>query len=481
MKFIVKFFPEITIKSKPVRKQFVRHLTDNVRSLLRQIDAEVKVQRDWDKLVVESQQEEKLQRFVETLSHTPGIAYFNEVSHYPLGDLHDIFEKTKLLWGERLAGKTFAVRCKRAGTHAFSSGEIERYVGGGLNQHTEAKGVQLKNPDITVMLEVRDENLYITNCRYEGLGGFPMGSLDPVISLISGGFDSNVASYLMMKRGLRTHFLFFNLGGHAHEIGVKEVALYLWQKYGASHRVRFISVPFDGVVGEILKKVDNSQMGVILKRMMLRAATTIADDMGVQAVVTGECIAQVSSQTLTNLSVIDSVTNKLVLRPLITMDKPDIVKLSAEIGTEEFAASMPEYCGVISVKPTTKAKPEKIESQESRFDFAVLEQAIADTRLINIDEIDLDEQIAEVEVMPFPVGESIVIDVRHPTERELQPLKLGQNEVLEIPFYELHSQYEQLDQAQHYMLYCERGTMSRLHASHLKHEGYHNVSVYRPQ
>ena len=480
MKFIIKFFPEITIKSKPVRKQFARRLTDNVRNLLREIDAEVKVKRDWDKIVVESQDDTVHDRFVEALKNIPGIAYFNEVSHYPLGDLHDIFDKTNAIWGDRLAGKTFAVRCKRAGKHEFSSGEIERYVGGGLNQHTDAVGVKLKNPDITVNLEIRDQHLYVINRRHQGLGGFPMGSLDPVISLISGGFDSNVASYLMMKRGLRTHFLFFNLGGHAHEVGVKEVALYLWQKYASSHRVRFISVPFDGVVGEILKKVDNSQMGVVLKRMMLRAATTIADDMKVQALVTGECIAQVSSQTLTNLKVIDSVTEALVLRPLITMDKPDIVKLSADIGTEEFAANMPEYCGVISVKPTTKARPDKIAAQEAKFDFAILDKAVADTHFVNIDEIDLDEQIEEVEVMSFPVGESIVIDVRHPTERELSPLKLNSNAVLDIPFYELHGKYAELDQKQHYMLYCDKGTMSRLHASHLKYEGYHNVSVYRP-
>jgi thiamine biosynthesis protein ThiI len=480
MKFVIKFFPEITIKSKPVRKHFVRQLTENIRNLLRQYDADVKVVRDWDKLVVVSQQDALLPRFVEVLSNTPGIAYFNDVVQYPLVDLHDIFEKTKAIWGERLAGKTFAVRCKRAGDHDFKSVDIERYVGGGLKQHTDASGVKLSKPDITVQLELREDILYVINERHEGLGGYPVGSLDPVISLISGGFDSNVASYLMMKRGLRTHFLFFNLGGHAHEIGVKEVALYLWQKYGSSHRVRFISVPFDGVVGEILKNVDNSQMGVILKRMMLRAGTQIAQQMGVEALVTGESVAQVSSQTLTNLSVIDSVTNHMVLRPLITMNKPDIIKLAEDIGTGEFAANMPEYCGVISVKPTTRARPEKIERQEGKFDFAVLDKAVEDTKLINIDEIDLSEQIEDVEVMPFPVGESIVIDVRHPTERELSPLRLSKNTVLGIPFFELHGKYAELDQSEHYMLYCEKGTMSRLHASHLKHEGFHNVSVYRP-
>ncbi|HAD10702.1 MAG TPA: tRNA 4-thiouridine(8) synthase ThiI, partial [Porticoccaceae bacterium] len=126
------------------------------------------------------------------------------------------------------------------------------------------------------------------------------------------------------KRGLRTHFCFFNLGGRAHELGVKEVAWYLWQKYGASHRVKFITVPFEEVVAEILTKVTDSQMGVVLKRMMYRAAGEVARSWNVDALVTGESVAQVSSQTLPNLAVIDSVTDLLTIRPLVTMDKNDI-------------------------------------------------------------------------------------------------------------------------------------------------------------
>ncbi|MEZ5483121.1 MAG: hypothetical protein R3E73_13495 [Porticoccaceae bacterium] len=195
------------------------------------------------------------------------------------------------------------------------------------------------------------------------LGGFPLGTQIRVMSLISGGFDSTVSSFLTMKRGLRTHFLFFNLGGRAHEVGVKEVAFYLWNRYSGSHRVRFITVPFEDVVAEILTSVENSQMGVILKRMMLRAGTRIADEMDVAALVTGEAVAQVSSQTLANLAVIDSVTEKLVLRPLITFDKNDIIDIARKIGTEEFAAKIRD-CGVISLNPTTRARPERIAEEE---------------------------------------------------------------------------------------------------------------------
>lgn len=484
MKFIVKFFPEITIKSKPVRKEFVRQLRNNIKKLLKPIDEQVVVQSDWDKLVVVSDQQDSqiYQQIIAVLANTPGIAHFLDVQEFPFVDMHDAYEKTHSLWGERLKGKTFVVRAKRVGKHDFSSSELEQYVGGGLNQNTEAAGVDLHHPDITVRIELRDNSLFIVNQRHEGLGGFPLGSLDPVVSLISGGFDSTVSTYLTMKRGMRTHFCFFNLGGRDHEIGVKEVALYLWMKYGASSRVKFVSVPFEGVVSEILKNVNDSQMGVVLKRMMMRAGEKVAENLNAQAIVTGEAIAQVSSQTLTNLSVIDSVTNSLVLRPLIASDKEDIIKMARQIGTEQFAAVMPEYCGVISVKPTTRAKPEKIANEETKFDFAILEQALADAVYTNIDQVGDEELTTQaVEVLNVPIQDGVIIDVRHSTEEERKPLKAISGITIEkIPFYELHARFAEMDQSKAYLLYCDKGVMSKLHAAHLAEQGYSNVKVYRP-
>src|SRR5690606_35772040 len=163
------------------------------------------------------------------------------------------------------------------------------------------------------------------------------------------------ASFLTMRRGLRTHFCFFNLGGTAHEVGVKQVACYLWERYGLSHRVQFVTVPFEEAVAEIIKSVDNSHMGVILKRMMLRAAEKVAAHVEAGGQVTGQAKAPVSGQTLVNVKVIDSVTDTLGLRPLITTDKPGIIRIARQIGTEEFAKNLPEYCGVISRNPKTRA------------------------------------------------------------------------------------------------------------------------------
>ncbi|MEW5249653.1 tRNA uracil 4-sulfurtransferase ThiI [Microbulbifer discodermiae] len=484
MHFVVKFFPEITIKSNPVRKRMSRQLKDNLQRLLRPLDDRIQVRKDWEKIdVIAPDAVAHLgDRIEAVLSHTPGIANYSRVRQFPLGDLQDIYRKTLSVWGPALKDKTFCVRVKRTGQHDFKSLDVEQYVGGGLNVNTEAAGVKLRNPDITVKLEIRHDKLNVVEEQHPGLGGFPLGTQDPVLSLISGGFDSTVASYLTMKRGIRTHFLFFNLGGRQHELGVKEVAYYLWNKYGASHRVRFVTVPFDQVVAEILERVDDSHMGVILKRMMLRAASVIARELEVDAVVTGEAIAQVSSQTLKNLAVIDRVTDTLVLRPLVTSDKSDIIKTSRAIGTEAFTAQIPEYCGVISIKPTTRAKIEKVEAEENRFDFAILDRAIADRNIQNIDQVieEVDGQAPEVEIRSEP-GDAVVIDIRHPEEEELDPLELEHREVQVIPFYRLNRSFAQLDPEREYLLYCARGVMSRLHASHLLDEGYRNVGVYRPE
>ncbi|MGH8436851.1 MAG: tRNA uracil 4-sulfurtransferase ThiI [Pseudomonas sp.] len=483
MKLIVKVFPEITIKSRPVRKRFIRQLAKNIRMVLRDLDPDLVVDGVWDNLDVETKQTEPkvLREMIERLTHTPGIGQFLEVNEYPLADFDDIVHKCKAHYADLLPGKIFAVRCKRAGKHSFSSMDVERYVGSQLRQQCGAAGISLKEPEVVVRLEIRDQRLFVIHHQHECIGGYPLGAIEHTLVLMSGGFDSTVAAYQMMRRGLVSHFCFFNLGGRAHELGVMEVAHYLWDKYGRSQRVLFVSVPFEEVVGEILGKVDNSHMGVVLKRMMLRAATNIANRLDIDALVTGEAISQVSSQTLPNLAVIDRATDKLVIRPLIASHKQDIIDMATQIGTAEFAKHMPEYCGVISVNPTTRAKPERVVYEEAQFDMAVLERALERARLVPIDRVidELGEDIQVEEVSEALPGQ-IVLDIRHPDAQEDLPLELNGIEVQPLPFFALNSRFKELDDSRQYLLYCDKGVMSRLHAHHLLSEGHANVRVYRP-
>jgi len=484
MKFIVKLFPEIMMKSKPVRKRFSKMLQGNLRNILTRHDEDIKVILEWDKIIVRSTNDDPTNKatVIHYLKSTPGIAHFLEVSESTFTDIHDIYEQTKASFGESLAGKTFCVRAKRIGTHDFGSNEVERYVGGGLNQHTDAIGVKLKKPDVTVNIEINGEKLFMIDQRHQGLGGFPLGTQESVLSLISGGFDSGVSSYSLLKRGSRVHYCFFNLGGAAHEIGVKQVAYHLWERFGASHRVKFISVPFEPVVAEILEKVDNGQMGVVLKRMMMRAASKVAANLEIEGLVTGEALGQVSSQTLRNLSVIDQVTDTLILRPLVATDKQDIIDCARDIGTAEISETIPEYCGVISQRPTVKAVMSKIEKEEANFDMALIDKVVFDAKIQDIKDIatDAKAQLVEVESVSAFAADEVVLDIRSADERDEKPLTIDGVEIAHLPFFKLGSQFETLPQDKTYLLYCDRGVMSQLQALYLKEAGFENVKVYRP-
>jgi thiamine biosynthesis protein ThiI len=407
---------------------------------------------------------------------------FLEALQTDFNDVHDIYEKTSAIHAKSIENKTFCVRVKRTGNHDFNSLKVEQYVGGGLNQEVESAKVKLKNPDVTIHLEIKNKDLFIVTERHYGLGGFPIATQEDVLSLMSGGFDSSVSSYQMIKKGARTHYCFFNLGGSAHEVGVKQVSYYLWSKFGASHKVKFFAIDFEPVVAEILENVENSQMGVVLKRMMIRAASKIAKRAKIQAMITGESLGQVSSQTLTNLNVINQVTNNMILRPLAAYDKQDIIDIARKIGTEDFAKTIPEYCGVISKKPTVRAVVSQIEAEEAKFDFEILDNAVRETRVFDIRDIgkESEEDIHAVDLLEnIPKG-AVIVDIRSPDEEDENPLALDDVEVKHIPFYKLATQFGDLDMSKEYLLYCDHGVMSKLQALYLLDNGFKNVKVYRP-
>jgi len=484
IEFLIKLHPEIAIKSKSVRKRQTLLLERNIKTILLRLDSNIEVNNNYDHLTVRSMSSDAAlkQKMIDHLSCIPGIVHFSEMQSSSFSSLHDIYEQVAEVYAEQIQHKSFCVRVRRAGKHDFSSIEAERYIGGGLNQLVASAKVQLKKPDIVVALEVRKDQLIMVRKQHEGMGGFPLPSQSDVLSLISGGYDSAVASYLMIRKGLRTHYLFFNLGGAAHEAGVREMAHLVWSKYSLSHKVKFVSVNFAPVVDQILEKIDSGLMGVVLKRMMVRAASQVAENLGIKAIVTGESIGQVASQTITNLSVIDRATDTLILRPLIYQDKQEIIDIARKIGAEDIAKSMPEYCGVISKKPTVNAVLSEVLASEQNFDFSILEQAVYDAKVLDIRTVDYQaEQQAHVvsELAQLP-ADAIVLDIRAPEETELKPLSVDGHQVIELPFFRLASQFGNLDQSKQYYCYCERGVMSRLQAVVLQEQGFKNVSVYRP-
>ena len=482
MKFIIRLFPEISIKSKPVRNRLIRQVRQNLVNVCKHHGISVNAYAQWDKVVAIFDETITKDRAITELSRIPGIHSFMEVNEYPFTTLDSLFDEIKDVVGPSIENKTFAVRVKRKGQHEFNSQMAERVIGGKFKASFPNKGVCLDNPEVLIHIEIENQIAYLSGEKHLGIGGYPVGSQGEVFSLISGGFDSGVSTYDVLHRGCRVNYLFFNMGGTAHEIGVKQESYFLWDRFASSHRVRFVTIPFEPIVGQILERTHHGVRGVILKRMMMRVGSLVAKKFDAEALVTGESLGQVSSQTLRNLTHIDNVCDVLLLRPLVTADKQDIIDKSREIGTIGFAESMPEYCGVISDHPNVCPSASFVEEEEAKMDSDLVQKAFESMKVVDINDIpkDTTKLKTEVETVSELLSNEVVLDVRAPDDIEKAPLTVEGHEVITMPFYKTASDFHTLDQIKTYALYCDQGVMSLMQAKQLKEKGYHNVKVYRP-
>lgn len=276
---------------------------------------------------------------------------------------------------------TFRVRASRNDkSFPLRSNEIEREVGGVVKMHT-GKTVNLSQADLTVYIEIVPGAAYLYLDEEAGAGGLPTGASGKVMCLLSGGIDSPVAAYRLMRRGTRATFVHF----HAFPVlwGVsRDKAQSLVETLNRYQlRSRLHLVPFASIQQRLLFDVPPRYRVVVYRRLMLRIAEALARREGAQALVTGESLGQVSSQTLENLYTIDGVARMPVLRPLIGMDKVDIIRESRRLGTYEISIQPDEDCCTLFVpgNPVTRSTPEELARIESALDIDALVQMGVDT------------------------------------------------------------------------------------------------------
>lgn len=281
-------------------------------------------------------------------------------------------------------GKTFKVESKRADKGYFlDSMGISREVGGYLFEHTGVE-VDVHHPDVTVYVEIR-EKAYVYSRIIPGAGGLPVGCNGKAGLLISGGIDSPVAGYMTMKRGVALeciHFFSFPYTGELAKQKVIDLCKILC-RYGGSIKVHI--VPFTEIQTQIFEKCPNAELTVLMRRMMMRIADRIARENDCKALITGEAIGQVASQTLDSLGCTDAVTQLPVLRPVIGFDKEEIVTVAKKIGT--FDTSILPYedcCTVFTPKrPVTAPKIGQMEKSEQLLEVdRLVEEAIAQTEMV---------------------------------------------------------------------------------------------------
>jgi len=240
--------------------------------------------------------------------------------------------------------------------------------------------VDLDHPEITVAVEGDAERCRLFADRIPGAQGLPVGVGGHVVALLSGGFDSSVAAWRMMRPGVRVDYVFCNLGGGAYERMVLHVGKALHDTWSHGHLGRLHVVDFGPTLDALRAAVPKQFWQVVLKRQMYRAASAIADACGAAAIVTGESIGQVSSQTLANLCAIEPAAAKPVLRPLIAMDKQEIVDEAERVGTAALSRRIKEYCAIVPSHAITATTRERVDRAEAGLDPTVLLAAVTARR-----------------------------------------------------------------------------------------------------
>lgn len=383
--YILVRYGEIALKGKN-RYRFEDRLVQNIRNVLKDL-RNVKVSKSFGRIFVQLNGE-SADEVIERLRRVFGLISFSPVKKTSL-ELEEMKSVSlELLQQMEPKPLTFKVETKRPNKQfPLKSPEVTDEVGAHILINTENIKVDVHNPETVVKIEIREEGAYIFSNTIYGIGGMPAESSGKALLLLSGGIDSPVAAWYAMKRGLLVEGVHFHTHPLTSEESIQKVLDLAKQLavYSGQFKVHF--VPFLEVQKEIRDFAPESHNITIMRRMFLRIADNLAKKRKALALVTGESLGQVASQTLESMNTINNVTNTPILRPLITMDKLEIINKAQEIGTYEAAIRPYEDCCTLFVprNPATKPSIKVSEKAESYMDIdGLINDAINRTKVITI-------------------------------------------------------------------------------------------------
>ena len=383
-------YGELTLKGKN-KKVFIDTLSNNIKQSLNDMK-ELVFEKQYDRFYIHLDMFSDIDEIFSRLSKIPGIHNFSlvkkvnkdidEICNVSLEIMQDLENEEEL--------KTFKVKANRQ-DKAFPiiSDDINRKVASIILKNTSFK-VDVHNPSLIVKVEVRNDACYVSIKNYKGLGGLPLGSSGKGMLMISGGIDSPVAGFMMMKRGVKVEAIHFSSPPYTSDMAIYKVKTLLSKLAKIQGQVKFINIPFTKLQLAIYEAAGDRYAITIMRRMMYRIADAFAKKNNCQCIVNGESIGQVASQTLESMQVINEVTNNVIIRPLAIFDKLDIINISKEIDTYETSIMPYEDCCTIfdPKNPTTKPKLSECEKYEAMFDFeALINEAIenAEVEIITVE------------------------------------------------------------------------------------------------
>ena len=306
----------------------------------------------------------------------------------------DNIKKLSLNIMKETTGKTFKVVTNRSDkSYEIKSMEVSRLVGAHILKNTSYK-VDVHTPDVILNIEIRKEAIYIYNDSIKGLGGYPVSTLGRSLLMLSGGIDSPVAGYLTIKRGVELYYLYFESRPHT-SIEARNKVIDLarkLEKYNSGGKLFVVN--FTKIQETIYKELDKDYLITFMRRKMYQIAERIAKKNHCLAIVNGESVGQVASQTLSSILAVNDVTNYPILRPLCSFDKLDIIEISKKIDTYEISILPYEDCCTIFVPrhPVINPNLKHIYEEEKKFDF----EPLIDEAINNVEIVDLEEKISDL-------------------------------------------------------------------------------------
>mgnify|MGYP000996205800 FL=1 len=373
-------YGELSTKGRN-KKMFTQKLASNIKKAL--VDfPQVKVIPDYDFMYLDLHEAPE-EAVIEKVKPIFGIQSISPV--YIIEKDMEVAKKVvlDLLSQEDLEGKTFKIMTRRSDhTFEMDTNQINLFLGDAVLEAFPDIKVQLKQPDITVRIDVRREHLMVSLKTIQGAGGLPVGTSGRVMLMLSGGIDSPVAGYLAMKRGMEIQCVHFASPPYTSPQALEKTKLLAAKiaRFGGS--IQFLTVPFSRIQEEIKKSVPEAYLMTIMRRFMLRITDQLRENARALAIANGESVGQVASQTLDSMVAINDVTNTPIIRPVATMDKLDIIKVAEEIDTFELSIQPFEDCCTVFAPPSPKTKPklEKARQYEARLDVeGLIKEAVEGT------------------------------------------------------------------------------------------------------
>ncbi len=383
-KIIIIKYAELSTKKDNINF-FLSTLKENLKASLR--DYKVNITYDKGRMFINGP-EENFDLITDKLTKTFGIHEINIGYELENNNLDNISASLiELIKDKDIT--TFKINAKRSDkNYGITSPEIARILGGIVLKNKENVSVDVHNPSTIINIEIRYQHAYIYFDKIKGIGGYPVGVAGKSLLMLSGGIDSPVAGYLAMKRGVRLECIYFESPPHTSVAAKNKVISLAKTLADYSGYVKLHVVNFTAIQEAILKNCPHEYLITIMRRMMYRISERIAKKHNCKAIINGESIGQVASQTLTSMSCINCVTSMPVIRPVACLDKLDIIEIAKKISTYEISIQPYEDCCTIFVPehPIINPTRECCETYEEYFDFApLLNDAINSEEVIKVE------------------------------------------------------------------------------------------------